>query len=132
MNKYGFVTYDEAVTLFDKRRAAWLAEDLDAYLACFADDIEFRGPGGTGVDGIGAYRTLVERALKAVKPVAFEFHEMAVRDNRVLAEWTITLEVRATGKRLPYRGMSVCAIEDGRIRWWREYYESSLLTGRAP
>ena len=125
------MTYDEAVTLFDRRRGAWLNEDLDAYLACFADNIEFRGPDGTGVDGIDAYRALVEGALNAVKPVDFEFHELAVRDDRVLAEWTITLEVRANGRRLPYRGMSVCAIEAGRIRWWREYYESSLLTPRA-
>ena len=48
------VTLDDARRLFDRRRAAWLAEDLDAYVACFADDVVLDVPGRT-VQGHGEY-----------------------------------------------------------------------------
>ena len=33
------LTLVEATTLFARRRDAWLAEDVEAYLACFAADL---------------------------------------------------------------------------------------------
>jgi limonene-1,2-epoxide hydrolase len=131
MVQHGGVTRDEAVALFDRRRAAWLAEDVDGYLACFAPDIDFRGPAGEPVYGLDAYASLIAKSLEVVRPVAFDFHEIAVHEDRVLAEWTIALDVRADGRHLSYRGMSVCTIRDGLISWWREYYDPSLLTRRS-
>ena len=34
----------EAIDLFERRRKAWLAEDLDAYFALWADDMTFKSP----------------------------------------------------------------------------------------
>jgi uncharacterized protein (TIGR02246 family) len=118
---------DEAVALFEKRRDAWLREDLDAYLALFADDLVLQTPMGEPLRGLAAYAELVRRSYEHVRPVAFEFHEIAVHGSRVLAEWTITIGVRATGRQIPYRGMSICEVEDGRIRSWREYYDPADL-----
>src|SRR5207302_7088531 len=39
------ISLDEARAVYDRRRAAWLAEDLDAYVACFADDVVLETPG---------------------------------------------------------------------------------------
>ena len=41
----------------------------------------------------------------------------------VLAEWTISAERRSDGAVVEWEGMSVCELRDGRISWWREYYD---------
>jgi len=115
------------VRLFESRRDAWLREDVDAYLALFSDDIVLQVPGRDPVAGIEAYAQLVRQSLAHVRPVRFDFHQLAVHGDVVLAEWTIDLEVRADGRPISYRGMSVCEIAEGRIRRWREYYDPADL-----
>lgn len=117
----------EAVDLFERRRQAWLREDAGAYLALFSDDVVLQVPGREPVAGIDAYAALVRTSLAHVRPVAFDFHQLAVHGDVVLAEWTIDLEVRADGRPISYRGMSVCEIAEGRIRTWREYYDPADL-----
>ncbi|MGH9024790.1 MAG: nuclear transport factor 2 family protein [Acidimicrobiia bacterium] len=117
------LTVEEARALFDRRRAAWLAADLDGYLALFADDLEIAMPGRADpVRGIGPYRQLVTQSFEWARPASFEFHYLAVTGDVVLAEWTISVERRDTGASAAWRGMSVCAIRDGQIAWWREYW----------
>lgn len=122
------VEHSDAVRLFERRRDAWLAEDLEGYLACFADDIVMEVPGLEPVVGIGPYREMVVRSLRALRPVSFDFHALAVHENRVLSEWTIVLELRSNGREVAYRGMGIAELADDRIRTWREYYDASLLT----
>ncbi len=119
----GGVNRDDAAALFERRRQAWLNEDVEDYLDCFAEDLVLETPASEPTHGRARYAALVRRSLAAVRPVAFDFHEIAVHGTTVLAEWTITLEVRADRRELSYRGMSICEIEDGRILWWREYYD---------
>jgi ketosteroid isomerase-like protein len=40
----------------------------------------------------------------------------------VLAEWVISVEHRASGQQITWRGMSRCTIRDGLIVAWREYW----------
>lgn len=115
------------MALFERRRDAWLAEDVEAYLACFADDLVLETPTGPPVHGIEAYAAMVRRSLRAIRPVSFEFHTLAVDGPLVLAEWTIVLAARADERRMTYRGMSICELAGDRIRWWREYYDPALL-----
>ena len=66
------------------------------------------------------------------RPVEFEFHHLAVDENDVvMADWTITVERRRDRVAVQWRGMSVCGIADGRIGWWREYYEDPVALGQA-
>jgi len=125
------LTLDDARALFDRRRAAWLAEDVDAYLACFTDDVVLDVPGRT-VRGRAEYEPMARGSFAWAKPVEFEFHHIAVGDPEVvMADWTITVERRSDGATVQWRGMSTCAIADGRIRWWREYYEDPVALGKA-
>ena len=39
-----------------------------------------------------------------------------------------TVERRADGQAVTWRGMSACELRDGRIVWWREYYEDPEAT----
>jgi uncharacterized protein (TIGR02246 family) len=113
----------EAVALFERRRDAWLREDVQGYLDLFADDVVLQTPARPPVHGRAAYERLVRASLDHVRPVSFDFHHLAVHGDTVLAEWTIGLEVRADGRSISYRGMSVCELRDGLIQSWREYFD---------
>jgi len=116
--------------LFDRRRAAWLAEDLDAYLACFADDVVLEVPGRT-VRGRAEYEPMARGSFAWARPVSFEFHHLAADGDVVLADWTIAVERRSDGARVEWRGMSACRLAGDRIAWWREYYEDPVALGKA-
>jgi limonene-1,2-epoxide hydrolase len=118
---------DEALRLFDRRREAYLSEDFDTYLNLFSEGVVLQTPMGEPVRGRDAYGELVRRSARTVRPVSFEFHEIAVHDSKVLSEWTITLERRADGVPMSYRGMSICELTDGRISRWREYFNPADL-----
>jgi hypothetical protein len=51
-----------------------------------------------------------------------------VHGDVVLAEWRIGIVRRDTGRQIAWPGMSVCRIENGLIRTWREYWNPSDLT----
>jgi limonene-1,2-epoxide hydrolase len=121
------VERSEAVSAFEARRDAWLREDIDAYLSYFSPDVRFQGPAGGPVVGVEAYGALVRSSVERVRPVSFEYHDIAVDGANVLAEWTQSVEVRSVPRVLVWRGMSICELRHGRIVWWREYYDPSHL-----
>ncbi len=120
---------EAASALFDRRRRAWLAEDVEGYLACFADDLEIEVPGrDEPLRGIEGYERLVRRSFAWARPVSFEIHHLAVTaDGTVLAEWSITTDRRDGGGPMAWRGMSACGIEAERITWWREHWDRAQL-----
>jgi ketosteroid isomerase-like protein len=117
------LTRDEALALFARRRDAWLAGDLDAYLALWADDMRFQSPvHAEPLVGKAAFAELVRHSFAFTTPRSFEFSHVAVAGAFVLAEWTISVERRDGGRRVTWSGMSVAEIQGGLIRWWREYW----------
>ena len=120
----------EARAVFDRRRQAWLAEDVAAYLDCWVDDLVLETPGRV-VRGRSDYETMVRGSLRWAKPRSFVVHHLAADGDVMLADWTITVERRSDGQAVAWRGMSVCALRDGRIAWWREYYEDPAALARA-
>ncbi len=122
------LTLTDAEALFTRRREAWLREDLDAYLACWADDAVFESPvHHEPIRGRAAYAALVRASASAVRPLRFDVAHLAVRGDVVLAEWEIAAEHRASGALLRWRGMSVAGYRDGLIAWWREYWNPAAL-----
>jgi limonene-1,2-epoxide hydrolase len=123
------LTHDEAVALFERRRDAWLREDVDAYLALWAEDMSFQSPvHEVPLRGRAAFGELVRRSFAFSRPVAFEFAHLAVHGAQVLAEWQITVERRDGGRRIAWWGMSVAELRDGLIHSWREYWNPAALT----
>jgi limonene-1,2-epoxide hydrolase len=122
------VAHADAVALFERRRDAWLAGDLDAYLALFAPDLVIDIPRRGRIVGRDAYADLVRRSHEHVAPVRFELHHLGVHGSIVLSEWTIEIEFRADRRRATYDGMSRCELRDGLIASWREYYDPAQLT----
>jgi ketosteroid isomerase-like protein len=118
----------EAVQLFEQRRLAWLAGDLDAYLDLWADDMSFQSPvHAEPLRGKQAFADLVRQSFAFSRPLRFDFEHIAVAEAMVLAEWTIAIERRDSGHVLQWRGMSVAEVRDGRIVLWREYWNPAAL-----
>jgi len=124
------LTIDDARAVFERRRAAWLAEDLDAYLGCFAEDVVLETPGRT-VRGHAEYEPMTRMSFRWAKPVSFVFHHLAVDGDVVLADWTIAVERRSDGGLVEWQGMSACELRDGTITWWREYYRDPAALAKA-
>ena len=122
------LTYDDAVALFERRRQAWLNEDLDAYLGMWAEDMTFQSPvHAEALRGRGAFAELVRQSSAFSRPLLFDLHHLAVHGATVLAEWSIAIEQRDSGRRIAWRGMSSCQIRDGLIVVWREYWNPLVL-----
>src|SRR5712692_8874040 len=123
------LSHDEAVALFERRRDAWLREDVDAYLALWAEDMTFQSPVHKApLRGRAAFAELVRRSFAFSRPVAFEFTHVAVHGTTVLAEWQIAVERREGGRRIEWWGMSVAELREGLIHSWREYWDPAALT----
>ncbi len=118
----------EVEDLFERRRQAWLSGDADAYLALWADEMQIHLPGRADpICGKADYAKVIEQSNKNLIPLSWEFHRLAIDGDHVLSEWTISGEVRKTGKTLTWRGMGICLIEDGLIHVWREYWDPAQL-----
>jgi ketosteroid isomerase-like protein len=113
------------IDIFERRVRAWLAEDVDAYLACWHDNMSITVPGRDApIVGVAAYREMVEQSFAWARPVSFAVHHLAVDGDIVLAEWTIRVARRRDDVQFEWTGMSVCELRDGRITWWREYHRA--------
>jgi uncharacterized protein (TIGR02246 family) len=122
----------DATALFDRRRRAWLDEDLDAYLALWTDDMTFQSPvHAEPLRGRAAFESLVRASAARTRPLRFDFEHLAVTGEVVLAEWTIAVARRDDGREVAWRGMSACALRDGRVAWWREYWNPMALAALA-
>ena len=116
-------TLAEAQAVFARRRDAWLRQDLDAYLACWTDDMTFQSPvHAEPLRGRAAFADLVRMSMSFSTPVRFDFTHLAVAGDVVLAEWVIAIQRVADGKRVEWWGMSVAELQGGLIRRWREYW----------
>lgn len=125
------ITLEEARAVYERRRTAWLAEDVDAYLACFAEDVVLETPTRT-VRGHAEYEPMTRMSYQWAKPVSFDFHHLTVGDDDVvMCDWTITVARRSDGGEVTWRGMNVCQLRDGVITWWREYYQDPDALARA-
>jgi limonene-1,2-epoxide hydrolase len=120
----------EARAVFERRVAAWLEEDVVGYLACWDDDLVIQMPGRT-VRGRDAYEGLVRQSFAWARPRAFAIHHLAVDGDVALADWTISVNRRSDEAVVEWRGMSAAELRDGRIVWWREYYEDPEALVRA-
>jgi len=118
------VTLEEARAVFARRVDAWLAQDVDAYVACWHDDMRIEMPSAV-IEGAAKYRKLVVASFAWAAPVSFAVHHLAVEDaaaNIVFADWTIRTRRREDDVIIEWRGLSVCELRDGRIAWWREHH----------
>ncbi|MAG34565.1 MAG: hypothetical protein CL908_27155 [Deltaproteobacteria bacterium] len=122
------LTRSEVEDLFNRRRAAWMASDAAAYIALWSDEMVIHLPGrAEPVVGKPAYAKMIDQSMAQMRPIAWEFHSLALDGERVLAEWTITGEYIEACREVSWRGMSICTLRDGLIVHWREYWDPAAL-----
>ena len=121
----GLVGIDDAKAAFDRRRAAWLAEDLDGYIDCWVDDMVIDVPGRTiaGKDGVTRSRRARSSGRGRWRSTSTTWRSTAMwcwptGRSRWRADTDDTV--------VKWRGMSACQLRDGQIVWWREYYEDPV------
>src|ERR1700740_142037 len=107
----GAVTIEEARAVFARRIDAWLAEDVDAYVACWHDDMRIEMPSGT-IEGAARDRTLVDAGFAWAAPVSCDVHHLAIdaAASLVFADWTIRARRREDGVVVEWRGLSICEL----------------------
>lgn len=121
-------TAEDAALHFQRRIDAWLREDVDAYLACWAEDMTFASPlHAEPLRGKAAYAALVRASAQHARPRRFDVFHLAVAGDVVLAEWRIDVVHRATGREVGWDGMSRTRYRDGLITEWREYWNPQQL-----
>ena len=113
--------HEKAVALLKRRRDAWLNQDLDSYLSLFDEDFVFLAGGVEQSRGRTALADAVRRNYELFDPISWEFHEIAVNGQNILAEWTVTLEEKVTGAQRSMNAMFICEIRDGLCTCVREY-----------
>jgi steroid delta-isomerase-like uncharacterized protein len=119
--------------LLDEWLAAFNAGDPERLLALYTDDavweevaigLEARGP-----DQIRAH---LERLFTAAPDIRYEVTSGIVADDRAVLEWVVTGTYSAdfpglppaTGQPFSFRGASVFALADGKIRHYTEYWDA--------
>jgi len=117
------LSVEEARAVFTRRVEAWLAQDVDAYVDCWHDDMRIEMPTGT-IDGAAKYRKLVDASFAWGAPVSFDVHRLAIDPEAsiVFADWTIRARRREDDVLVEWRGLSLCELRDGKIAWWREHH----------
>lgn len=110
---------------FMRRVNAWLAADIDGYMACWSDDMVIELPSGT-IEGAATYRQLVSSGFAWAEPVSFTVHHLAFEtdENVALSDWTIRACRRSDQALMEWRGLAVCRFDGDKIAWWREHHLS--------
>jgi ketosteroid isomerase-like protein len=125
------LTLDRAARILDARNAAMVACDADAFLALWADDCRVEGPAHL-LEGKQALRTAMEASWAAMQPVAMVTRSLSVRGDAMFYEFAVVLEVRATGTRMLFTGMTYHEVDsDGLLRLCREYFDPAGTARRS-
>jgi len=112
--------YDDAMALLERRRAAWLQQDVDTYLSLFSEDF-VSSDGVEQISGLSEWAEVVRRSDERASPIGWEFHAVAVDGSKILAEYTFTVEPKGTGVQRSVHGMSISEVRDGVFTSHRDY-----------
>jgi SnoaL-like domain len=108
------------MALLEKRRAAWLQQDVDTYLSLFSEDF-VSADGVEEINGRAAWEEVVRRSDERASPISWEFQVVAVDSSYILAEYTFTVEPKGTGVTRSVHGMSISEARDGVFTSHRDY-----------
>ncbi|MEZ5247096.1 MAG: nuclear transport factor 2 family protein [Acidimicrobiales bacterium] len=106
---------------------AWAAQDIEAIMGHFTDDIVYHNMPMEPAEGTEAVRAAIEGFLAMADSISFEtLHEVAEGDV-VLNERVDTFVI--AGNPTPIEVMGIFELRDGKIARWRDYFDMAGLTG---
>jgi ketosteroid isomerase-like protein len=104
-----------------------LANDDEATLALYADDIESREASSPPTRGIEAIKQKFAMWRGMVTDAAFTPRSVAVDGRTIIIEWDGRVTLAANGRVAELNEIAVHEIDGGRIVRERFYYDPSLL-----
>jgi ketosteroid isomerase-like protein len=117
------LTIDQAREITNRRNAAMQAGDVSAFMDLWADDCIVEGPEHY-LEGREALRASIEGAFAAMNPLGMVTRSLAVNGDAMYYEFAIVWEIRATGERLLFTGMTYHEVDArGRLQLCREYFD---------
>ena len=117
------LTLDRAKEITDLRNAAMMACDREAFLDLWADDCIVEGPAHylEGKEQLGG---AMSAGWAAMKPLLMVTRSIAVEDDAMYYEFAVVWEVRASGDRLLFTGMTYHQVDSrGLLLHCREYFD---------
>jgi hypothetical protein len=117
------LTLEQARTITEKRNAAMMACDVEAFLDLWADDCVVEGPEHY-LEGKEQLRASMEAAWAAMQPVQMVTRSLAVEGDALYYEFAVVWKVRSTGDRILFTGMTYHQVDSrGHLLLCREYFD---------
>ncbi len=121
------MTLDELDRWLDVYGRAWERQDVDAFVACFAEDAVYHwGPYSEPLRGHEAIRARTEEALSHQEDVRFGHEPLAITpDGRGLARWWASMRIAPPGAESEMEGIFLVSLGvDGRCTEFREWWNT--------
>jgi uncharacterized protein (TIGR02246 family) len=120
------MTVEDARILVERQARAWERTDLDAIVADFAPNGVFISPGGRW-EGKDEIRQAATDFFAAARDVKINVARVILMNNFGAVEWTWSETRIATGKRHTMDDAIIFTVRDGKIFYWREYFDTAQL-----
>lgn len=112
--------------LIEHQITSWENANPGEIAADFAPNAVFISPGGRWV-GPEAIRSAAERFFAAVSEVRIELRRVIRCGNQGAVEWVWSERRKATGTRHSAEDAVIFVIENGKIVYWREYFDPGQM-----
>jgi uncharacterized protein (TIGR02246 family) len=110
-------------SLIEQAKDAWVACDADALAQLFTLDGELIVPGQRW-QGQGEIREEISKFAQQYTNVSITIQRILIDGNQAAVEWHYEDTEKATGKRSQSDDAIVIEVQNGRISYWREYFDT--------
>ncbi|WP_193193432.1 nuclear transport factor 2 family protein [Nostoc sp. MG11] len=114
---------EDILTLINKSKEAWVAQDADALAQMFTPDGEIIVPGKKW-QGRAEIRAEITHFAQQYSDVKIDIQRIIVENNQAAVEWYYQDIHKATGRRNKADDVIVVDFKDGLISRWREYFDT--------
>lgn len=120
------MTLDEVKALIERQAHAWIVQDIELALPDFAPDAIFQSPGGRWV-GREEIRKVANACFRETISVKINILRVIFDGHYGAVEWTWEETLRANNRRRFAEDAIVFEIVDGKIVYWREYFDTAQM-----
>ena len=120
------MTKDELHAFLLRRARAWTEKNLDAIMADYDPDIDYIAP-TVRFKGTEQLRHSNARYLEEYTDIRVQLTRLIVDGEEGALEWTWSETRRADGRRHSVDDAIVFVLRDGKIAYWREYFDTAAL-----
>ncbi len=121
------MTFEEVRELIERQAHAWVVENIELALPDFAPDAIFQTP-GKRLEGRDQIREIANKYFQGVTNLEVTITRLIFDGQAGAVEWIWKETVRATGLRHMAEDAIVFEIVDGKIVYWREYFDTAQMS----